>query len=137
MQSIVASIAVRLGWDVALSFLAWVLRKGYVRFRVELGKDHPLWVKGARIIEDGKISKAEVIMFLQELDNHIPGKIDDIIVVLLVAALGQLDDFVWDQSDKVLLFAAIAKMIEDGVFTNQEAAVVLDTVNEVTGLLRS
>jgi len=136
LQGILVSIGVKLGWDVALGLLAWLLRKGYVYFKVELGKDHPLWKTGADIVGDGKINKAEVIVFLQEVKKHIPGRVDDIVVALIVAALGEVDNFEWNQSDKVALFAAIAKMIEDGVFTNEEAAEVVDAINEVTGLLK-
>lgn len=136
LQGILMSIGVKFGWDLALGLLAWLLRKGYVYFEIELGKNHPLWKTGSSIIEDGKINKAEVIVFLQEVKKHIPGRIDDIVVALIVAALGEVDNFEWDQSDKVALFAAIAKMIEDGAFTNQEAAEVVDAINEVTGLLK-
>ena len=136
LKGFLVSIGLKFGWDVALGILAWLLRKGYIYFKIELGKDHPLWKTGASIIEDGKINKAEVIVFLQEVKKHIPGRVDDIVVALIVAALGEVDNFEWDQSDKVALFAAIAKMIEDGEFINEEAAEVLDAINEVTGLLK-
>ena len=101
-----------------------------------MGEGHPLWKEASKIIKDGVITKDEVIDFLREVDDHIPGSVDDIIVNVVCMALGYVQDFSWDMSEQEELFDAIATVIEDGKFTNFEAAIVLDAVNSVTGLLR-
>lgn len=135
-NSIIASIGFNLGWDIVLEILANLLRKGRIKFRVAVAEGHPLWQAGSKIIADGKITKGELIVFLQQVDDHIPGVIDDIVIGIIVMALGHVADFTWDQSEKAALFAAISKMMSDGVFENVEAADVVDAINSVTGLLK-
>ena len=136
LKSFAIQAAISIGWDCALSLISWLLKKGYISFEVSVGEGHPLWKKAAKITKDGIISKSEVIDFLRETSEHIPGNIDDIIINVICMALGYVDNFEWDASEQEELFEAIALMIEDGKFTNFEAAIVLDAVNSVSGLLK-